>query len=66
MSLFNTIDKNTSTTYQVRVSGLTLNPSTNEAFTVKLTELTTTANPNVLSATSYARNTETLPLISTK
>jgi len=63
LKLFNTIDKNTSTTYQIRFEGLTLKPSTNEIFSVWLTDLTTST---ALNAKNYPKNTETFPLISTK
>jgi hypothetical protein len=63
LGAYATIAKDTSATYEVRINGLTLNPSTNESWTVRLTELTASGG---LSASSYKKNTETLPLISTK
>jgi len=50
----------------VKVEGLTLNASTNEAWTVGLTGLTVNTGVNVLNAANYPLNTETFPLNSVK
>lgn len=56
------VSAGSSSTYVVKVEGLTLNPSTNEAWTVSLTSLIADS----LDAANYPLNTETFPLNSVK
>ncbi|MDD2487567.1 MAG: S-layer homology domain-containing protein [Candidatus Gracilibacteria bacterium] len=63
---FNTINKDSSVTYVVKIVGLTLNASTNAAWTVSVTGLSVNTGAATLNAADYPKNTETLPLTSTK
>ncbi len=59
---YNVIGTGKNTTYVVKVEGFTLNASTNEAWTVKLTQL----EVGTLKAADYVKNAETFPLTSVK
>ena len=66
LSNYNIISSGTDTNYVVKVTGFTLNASTNEAWTVALTSLTANTGVNVLDVVNYPKNLETLPLTSVK
>jgi hypothetical protein len=62
LNTYGIVSAGSSTTYVVKVEGLTLNASTNEAWTVSLTSLVAGG----LDAATYPLNTETFPLNSVK
>ncbi len=62
LNTYGIVSAGSSATYVVKVEGLTLNPSTNEAWTVTLNSLTA----GTLDAKNYPLNTETFPLNSVK
>jgi hypothetical protein len=66
LSTFNSIDAGSSATFVVKITGLTLNASTNEAWTVNLNGLNINTGANTLDAAAYPKNTETFPLTSVK